>query len=457
MTTKKNFTSFLLFLLSALPTTYFLLPTAYAATNDYVNYWTFDEGGGRSANDLVGGQNGVLVGTSTGFGWASGKVGTALGMDGAAGTGVALPNAFLSGSQGTISLWLKMNDLSDRNIVFSGMSTISNNVYAEFVVDRDGRPTFQFRDTTDGNDHKAQATHLLNKNEWYNVVFTANAQGYHVYINGEEATVAGENVGRWFSDISNQTFIYRIGASDATPMSGSFNGYLDDVKIYNRALNIDEVTVLYNEGNAAKTALPVSIAPKISFTISEDHVPFGGSVMLNWSGTNLDSCTASGGWNEAVTTSGSRVFVKLASDTTYTLSCSNKYGASESSVKVYVSPQGATSTSSVVSSGSIAVTALPPVSSGTGASGNIAPSYVFSHNLQIGSRGNEVGYVQLWLVHYGFLGADALTQGLPTGYFGNLTKAALIKYQKSHNINPTGFFGPLTRAELNKSSAIIAQ
>ena len=46
-------------------------------------------------------QNGVLTGSSTGFGWASGKVGTALGMDGVSGEGIALPNAFLTGSQGS--------------------------------------------------------------------------------------------------------------------------------------------------------------------------------------------------------------------------------------------------------------------------------------------------------------------------------------------------------------------
>ena len=426
--------------------------TAFAATttNDYVNYWKFDEGGGRSVGDSAGGQNGVLFGTSTGFGWASGKVGTALGMDGTTGTGVALPNAFLSGSQGTISLWLDMNDLSDRNIIFSTKSTTDNNVYAALAVDRDGRPVFQFRDGVNTNDRKAQATHLLNKNEWYNLVLTANAQGYHVYVNGEAATVAGENIGRWFPDITNQTWTYRIGILDAIPMNGSFNGYLDDLRIYNRALSVDEVTALYAEGNAAVPTVPASVAPKITFTISDDHIPFGGSVILNWSTVNIKSCTASGDWNDAVATSGSKVVMKLASDATYTLSCVGKYGATQSSVKVFVAAESATTTPASIVSGITVTQVLPSTTVST--MGAMPPGLInaaWKRSLQVGASGQDVTNLQLFLIRHGFL-AD----GNAIGYFGPKTKNALMKFQKENGISAVGVFGPMTRA---KASAMNTQ
>ena len=243
---KKIFTT--AFVLGAL----LFAPTALASTTDYSHFWSFDEGTGRSVNDSVGGQNGVMNGSSTAFGWASGKVGTGLGMDGAAGTGIVLPNGFLKGSQGSIALWVNVQNLSDQNIIFSGKSTTDNNIYAAFMVDRDGRLQLQFRDTTGGNDRKAQGTHLLNKNEWYHLVITANGLGYHMYWNGIEMTVAGDNIGRWFPDITNQTLMYRIGSLASTPLSGSFNGYLDDMKMYDRALTADEVATLFNEGNAAR-------------------------------------------------------------------------------------------------------------------------------------------------------------------------------------------------------------
>ena len=125
---------------------------------------------------------------------------------------------------------------------------------------------------------RRKARDSLDENEWVNLVFTANALTYHMYVNGEEATVAGENIGRWFPDITNQTLMYRIGMLDATPFAGSFNGYIDDLRIFDRVLSQEEVTALYNMGNDAKPTVPGAIAPKIALSISSDTVPFGGSV-----------------------------------------------------------------------------------------------------------------------------------------------------------------------------------
>jgi Concanavalin A-like lectin/glucanases superfamily len=249
-----------------------LAPTAFAVTNDQVNHWKFDEGMGRSVNDSVGGKNGVMVGTSTGFGWASGKINTAVGMDGGAGEkSIVIPDGTLSGSQGTIALWFSMHDLSDRNVLFSGKSTYNNYIYSALYIDYNGRPEFQFRTTQDGVDRKAQGGKVLNKNEWYNLVLTADGQSYHMYVNGEEITVYGENIGRWFSDLTSHVYAYRIGAIDSNPLSGSFNGYLDDVRIYNRALSFAEVVALYGEGNAGAptnpvlaTSTPVTVEPPVT-------------------------------------------------------------------------------------------------------------------------------------------------------------------------------------------------
>ena len=340
--------------------------TALAATNDSVNYWTFDEGAGRSVNDLIGGQNGVLTGSSTGFGWAGGKVGTALGMDGSAGESVVLPNGMLKGTQGTLALWFKMNSLSERNILFSAKSTSDNNIYMALSVDRDGRPQMQFRDSSSGNDRKAQGTKLLNANEWYDLVITASGQTYHLYINGEEVTVAGENWGRWFSDMTNQTLSYRMGSLDAIPMSGVLNGYLDDVRIYNRVLSFDEVSALYAEGNAAVPTIPLEVRPMLSFSAGDARVPFGGSVLLEWSSKNVTQCTASGSWSGPVSLSGSQVFTKLGSDATYTMACTGKAGNVAASVIVGVDEKGALTgtTSSALPKGTLTVTEVTSTPNG---------------------------------------------------------------------------------------------
>jgi peptidoglycan hydrolase-like protein with peptidoglycan-binding domain len=74
-----------------------------------------------------------------------------------------------------------------------------------------------------------------------------------------------------------------------------------------------------------------------------------------------------------------------------------------------------------------------------------AASYDFEADLTVGSRGADVQALQQILIDGGFLSIDA-----PTGYFGSLTKAAVIKYQAAHSITPqSGYVGPLTRASLN--------
>ncbi|OGZ06610.1 MAG: hypothetical protein A3C93_00360 [Candidatus Lloydbacteria bacterium RIFCSPHIGHO2_02_FULL_54_17] len=240
---------------------FFAAGTAFAATDDYAHYFGFDEGTGRTVGDAKGGQNGVFTGTSTGFGWASGMVGTALGMDGKDGESIVLPDAFLSGSQGSIVVWFKLNSLSNGNIIFSGRSTTDNYIHAALMVDFEGRPQFAFRTTTGGVDRKAQGSRILNKNEWYQIVFTADGQSYHMFVNGEEVTVGGDNIGKWFPDLTNHTLSYRIGSLSSNIVNGVFDGYLDDLRIYGRALTSSDVAALYNNGSPGTPGLPVAAQP----------------------------------------------------------------------------------------------------------------------------------------------------------------------------------------------------
>jgi hypothetical protein len=355
----------------AIVTTILLLPSgAFAVTNDMTNYWTLDEGTGRSVNDSIGGQNGVMLGESKGFGWASGKVGTAIGIDGAEGDAIVLPDQFIKGSQGTLALWFKMNSLTDRNVIFSARSTIDNNVYAMLAVDRDGRLTLYKRDAASSNETVVQSTKILNVNEWYNVVFTANTQSYHVYINGEDTLLAGDNTGRWFPDMTNHNLMYRFAAITSSSRNGVLDGYLDDLRLYSRPLTLDEAKALYDETNAAKPTIPTMIAPTINLTISQDSIPYGGSVALRWNTSNVTSCTKSGSWSGVASTTGEEVIVRIGSDSTYTLDCGGgKGGSTIATVTVHVSPTATSTLATTVSGGTLTVSGVIP----TRADGTIDP------------------------------------------------------------------------------------
>jgi hypothetical protein len=83
---------------------------------------------------------------------------------------------------------------------------------------------------------------------------------------------------------------------------------------------------------------------------------------------------------------------------------------------------------------------------------------VFTHDLTIGSQGNDVKNLQVFLNTLGFVVAQS-GNGSPnheSTYFGSLTQKALIKFQKANNIKPAaGYFGPITRSLINGQGSTI--
>lgn len=75
-------------------------------------------------------------------------------------------------------------------------------------------------------------------------------------------------------------------------------------------------------------------------------------------------------------------------------------------------------------------------------------AYVFTRDLEMGMKGEDVRALQQYLNTHGFVIAQSGdgSPGYETTYFGSLTRAALIRYQSSKGILPTaGYFGPKTR------------
>ncbi|MEK9155009.1 MAG: peptidoglycan-binding protein [Patescibacteria group bacterium] len=72
------------------------------------------------------------------------------------------------------------------------------------------------------------------------------------------------------------------------------------------------------------------------------------------------------------------------------------------------------------------------------------PSYKFSRDLKLGSKGEDVSQLQQ------FLKENKFFIGEITGFFGAITKQSLMNYQKSVGISPAaGYFGTKTRNYIN--------
>lgn len=83
--------------------------------------------------------------------------------------------------------------------------------------------------------------------------------------------------------------------------------------------------------------------------------------------------------------------------------------------------------------------------------GASAMTMVARSNLAMGSRGDDVSSLQMFLESKGFL---TMPQGAARGYFGGLTRLALIRYQSSVGVRATGFYGPLTRGAMANDSSM---
>ncbi|MEN9647588.1 MAG: trimeric autotransporter adhesin, partial [Candidatus Parcubacteria bacterium] len=71
----------------------------------------------------------------------------------------------------------------------------------------------------------------------------------------------------------------------------------------------------------------------------------------------------------------------------------------------------------------------------------------FTRYLTVGSTGTDVSELQSILVSNGYLAS-----GLPMGYFGALTKAAVMKWQAAVGLPATGYFGPMSIAKIGAGS-----
>jgi peptidoglycan hydrolase-like protein with peptidoglycan-binding domain len=74
-----------------------------------------------------------------------------------------------------------------------------------------------------------------------------------------------------------------------------------------------------------------------------------------------------------------------------------------------------------------------------------AGPHTFTENMTIGSRGNEVVALQDKLRELGHFSPNVVS----TGYFGSITREAVISFQKSVDMEAAGVVGPKTRAALN--------
>jgi hypothetical protein len=183
-------------------------------------------------------------------GWGQGKYGSGLQFDGANDYVNCGKNASLNITNAiTISAWVKSNNNSPPDKAVVSRFSDSNNRF--YITNQNN---FQWYIRKLGTFYGIQTT-TVQTDIWYHIVFLTDGTNMYSYLNGVNVTTAidgfNSNVGS-LPDLSSADLL--IGSD--TPAGGYyFNGSIDSVRIYNRALDADEVKAHYLRGEETHTDL----------------------------------------------------------------------------------------------------------------------------------------------------------------------------------------------------------
>jgi hypothetical protein len=209
---------------------------APAADDPYlVGWWTFDEGSGTAAKDSSGhGHDGTLNGDPK---WVGGPLGGALDFDGT-NDFVEIPDdpgLSITGAI-TIAAWTNMRTTSSGEMaILSKGGWATNDLPYELTEERGGVIFWQFYNDA-GRDSNSPSA-----GEWHHIAATYDGKVFKCYIDGvlaQEWAYAGA--------MPKNTASVTIGRRSR---GGTFfNGMIDDVRLYDRALTAGQINVVLAGG-----------------------------------------------------------------------------------------------------------------------------------------------------------------------------------------------------------------
>jgi len=245
-----------------------------------VGHWTFDEGKGAVARDASGGGNhGKIMG---GAEWTEGRIGGALAFDGTDDF-VSIPNESHFDITGhvTVSAWIRVESFTAS---WQAIVTKGDRAWRLHRANKTKRIGFACSDLSRNEVGDLYGKKDVADGEWHHVAGVLDGTNASIFVDGVlDASAASSPT------ISVNDYAVLIGAN--AQISGRlFEGVIDDVRIYNRALSADELQALAEAGGASVA----SIVPSTSSTPSASGLSFGafekifdGKTLKGWNALNM--------------------------------------------------------------------------------------------------------------------------------------------------------------------------
>ena len=228
------------------------IPTtkAQVVPDGLIAYWSFDDIDGDTVKDGAGEFDGEMIDVEV----VKGVVGDALEFDGTGYVDIGEEVGELGADDFSVTFWIKTSEvgiaiLSKGN--GAGWDSREKEIYVANSATSEGPNTGTVEMVGWGVDW-IRGSEPVNDDEWHHVAVTwefAASEG-HIYVDSVEGTfLVGYNGG---ADNAGNTV--RIGFHESGHSAGNFIGLMDDVRIYQRTLEPEEVVEIMEETMAVESA-----------------------------------------------------------------------------------------------------------------------------------------------------------------------------------------------------------
>jgi RHS repeat-associated protein len=255
--------------------------------NPATTYWKLDEGSGSYAYDSISTKTGTITGAS----WTTqGKFGKALSFDGN-GDYVTFSSTAINTNSATISLWFKTSANFSSNYGSQGflLNAASNIFQSYLTLCGNGSSPYSLIGETDvQNDYYLSTSGIVPVGQWNHVVVVFQNKIAYTYLNGtlvDTRTIT-------YSALT----ITRMGGNTGSGYNTYFNGIIDDVRFYTKALSAQNVTDIYNNTEGKRSGIYCdNAAPAISnCLITNNEGDYGAGICNIDSNSIIRNCVIKG-------------------------------------------------------------------------------------------------------------------------------------------------------------------
>ncbi len=225
-----------------------LLANAEIVTSDLTNRWKMDTGSGTTAFDSVGGAHGTFVNSPT---WTTDTPGPvpphALDFEAANADSLSCgTNSVPTGTAGTLDMWLKVDSWTSTpytTLFAKGPGPSWAQIYLGVLRNSSSEELLFTLSNGSASTTSALGTGPLSLDTWYHLAGTWNGTTANLYLNGNLVDSLGTTITPPNATATYPNYRTDIGWGDYG--TRHFDGIIDEVRLYDRALAPEEVLQNY--------------------------------------------------------------------------------------------------------------------------------------------------------------------------------------------------------------------